>query len=106
MYDFFGEKHGKSACDSEFSVLSQWLNQITSTTRIHDTTTLIQHLEIKAKENQLENQGKKRIFIVYEREKEETNYKVLEISDFGDYHMFTCMGDEQIKCKVTSNSTK
>ena len=30
FHHFWGEKHGKSKCDSEFSVLSQWLDELTN----------------------------------------------------------------------------
>lgn len=47
-WNLFAERHGKSCCDSHFSILSRWKREIETHTSINDTRTLIDEWTKKA----------------------------------------------------------
>jgi hypothetical protein len=105
FHNFWGGKHGKSVCDSEFSVLSQWLQQITTTKSIKTTQELLDALREREAENKTLG-GMTRTFVEYKRESRPSHMKRAEFTSIQTFHCFTKHDSSQIKCQVLSNSTQ
>ena len=103
------EKHGKSPCDSEFSVISQWLEEITSSSSsINTTQELISSLTLKSTTNSTLNPNNfiERVFVEYTREARPTVFAHLQIPDFKAYHSFRSVksNTNTIEAKTDSKS--
>lgn len=90
-YNFWGEKHGKNPCDSDFSVLSQWLNEITANTSVNTTLELLSEFNKKSNEN-TSTGGLVRDFLLYERNDRPTFYTRSVFKSIKMYHSFTAVG--------------
>jgi hypothetical protein len=103
QHQFWGEKHGKSVCDSEFSVLSQWLSQINTTKTIRTTAELLDSLRTREADNKAYG-GMVRTFIEYKREGRPEHITKAEFNNIQSYHYFSKHSLDEVICKVMSNS--
>ncbi len=96
-YNFFGEKHGKSCCDSEFSVITKWFHEITNKITINTTEDLLIALSRKADANG----GPKRHFLIYERDQRPASYPHFSCPDFKTIHSYERSGDQVMTRTLT-----
>ena len=101
-HHFWGEKHGKSACDSEFSVLSQWLKELTTQKRIDSTRELLDSLRMHTADHEV-NGGMTRTFIEYNRDRRPEQKQQAQFKSVQSYHCFSKSGPLSINCKVLSS---
>ena len=104
-HNYFGEKHGKGPCDSEFSVLTQWLSEITSHTRIQTTAALLTALRNKSKEN-VSIGGLNRVFIQYARDARPPHCHHAKFEGLLSFHQLRKAGANTVACKVSDTSNK
>ncbi len=104
-HHFWGEKHGKNSCDSEFSVLTQWLETITNRIKITTTNELIESFRIKEAENQMEG-GMIRTFIEYKRDQRPTHVTKSNFDSIQTYHSFSKFSHDRINCHVQTDDSK
>ena len=89
-WNLFAERHGKSCCDSHFSLLSRWKREIETHTAINNTTTLIAEWMKKADGTSIDMQ-----FIdVHKEQFTRDQIHTLEVDGrFKDYLRFEARGN-------------
>ena len=114
--NYFCEKHGKSPCDSHFSTISKWLQEIIKYKHILTVDQLIEEFKRKKSKNRilwkklnLENyswhvKSRKSLRIRFQKEKEKI--RKLICSHIKDYYLFKKLKENKVLIKVTYKSSK